>query len=191
MSSVERLRGASVSVARRGGNESATLGEFGFLVGGKWRKSGNAVQVRSPYNDELVAVVHRTGASEIADAICTSARMTKSQCLLRSIGWRHAPTLTPAESVLLASVSAGIMPNAPRRLIRVSGLRWAIVGHGIGVNAGITCWHFHARPSSITQAHGTRPMRMTEPTSSHSKESRSESNCFAHHDVGQKGVDIN
>jgi acyl-CoA reductase-like NAD-dependent aldehyde dehydrogenase len=98
MSTIERLRGASVSVATHDGNDSATLGEFGCLVRGKWLMTGSAVQVRSPYNDELVAIVHRAGAPEIADAI--AAAVESFQVTRRLPSWKRAD--------VLEKISAGI-----------------------------------------------------------------------------------
>ena len=64
MTSVERLRGATARAAEGDASE-ATLGEYGVLVDGQSLKTGDAIEVRSPYNDELVAVVHRAGPAEL------------------------------------------------------------------------------------------------------------------------------
>jgi glyceraldehyde-3-phosphate dehydrogenase (NADP+) len=45
------------------------LGTFGCYIAGEWIETGNAVEVRSPFNDELVAVIHRAGPNEIEVAI--------------------------------------------------------------------------------------------------------------------------
>jgi hypothetical protein len=35
------------------------LGEYGASINGQWLKTGDAIEMRSPYNDALVAIVHR------------------------------------------------------------------------------------------------------------------------------------
>ncbi|MCI0395054.1 MAG: aldehyde dehydrogenase family protein [Chloroflexi bacterium] len=45
------------------------LGEYGVLINGKQHKTGDAIEVRSPYDDALVAVVHRGGPDEVEMAI--------------------------------------------------------------------------------------------------------------------------
>ena len=69
MSAAERLRGAEARVARDDGAADAELGEYGVLVDGKWLKTGDAIEVHSPYDDSLVAIVHRAGPEEIEKSI--------------------------------------------------------------------------------------------------------------------------
>jgi acyl-CoA reductase-like NAD-dependent aldehyde dehydrogenase len=64
----QRLRGAAVQ-GRALDTEAPELGTFASIVRGRRRESGNDVAVRSPYDDRLVAVVHRAGPAEIEDAI--------------------------------------------------------------------------------------------------------------------------
>ena len=80
MTDMERLRGATVG--RRGGDETPALGEFGCYVAGAWEKTGVTVEVRSPFDDALVAVIHRAGPAQIeaaiqgaADAFATTRRL--------------------------------------------------------------------------------------------------------------------
>jgi hypothetical protein len=59
----ERLREAATRAAASGEIRTSALGEFGVLIAGKWLKTGEAVEVHSPYDDALVAVIHRAGAA--------------------------------------------------------------------------------------------------------------------------------
>jgi glyceraldehyde-3-phosphate dehydrogenase (NADP+) len=94
----ERLRRAEVKSAERHGNGHARLGEYGCYVGGEWIKTGNATEVRSPFDNSLVAVVHRAGVNEIQSAI---AKATASFQVTRKL-----PTWKRAEA--LERISAGI-----------------------------------------------------------------------------------
>jgi acyl-CoA reductase-like NAD-dependent aldehyde dehydrogenase len=69
MSTAQRLRAARPRAAEGEPAGEAVLGEFGALVAGEWTKTGDAIDVRSPYDDALVAIVHRARASEIEAAI--------------------------------------------------------------------------------------------------------------------------
>lgn len=72
MSTVERLRSATARAATTGDAATSELGEYGALVNGQWLKTGDAIEVRSPYDDALVAVVHRAGPKEIEAAIAAA-----------------------------------------------------------------------------------------------------------------------
>jgi glyceraldehyde-3-phosphate dehydrogenase (NADP+) len=65
----ERLRTASDRQAVADRKEKSRLGTFRCYLAGEWIETGNAVEVRSPFNDELVAVIHRAGSNEIESAI--------------------------------------------------------------------------------------------------------------------------
>lgn len=65
---VERLRDAKQQQAADGTSQSI-LGEYGALVNGQWLKTGTAIEVRSPYDNSLVATVHRAGPDEVEQAI--------------------------------------------------------------------------------------------------------------------------
>jgi glyceraldehyde-3-phosphate dehydrogenase (NADP+) len=97
MSVPERLRGAAVRTA---GDltESAEYGEYGVLLAGDWRHTGDAVEVRSPYDEALAAVVHRAGPAEIEAAIAAAERAFQVTRKLPS--WRRAE--------ILEKISAGI-----------------------------------------------------------------------------------
>jgi glyceraldehyde-3-phosphate dehydrogenase (NADP+) len=96
--STERLRNAQVKSAFIGDAAESEFGELGALIGGRWLKTGDAVEVRSPYDSALVAVVHRAGAAEVEESIAIAARGFD--------GIRHLPTWKRTE--ILEKVSAGI-----------------------------------------------------------------------------------
>jgi delta 1-pyrroline-5-carboxylate dehydrogenase len=73
MTTPERLRTASVKQAMEDTGEEPVLGNFGCYVAGEWLKTGDAIEVRSPYDDSLVAIVHRAGPEEIETAIARAA----------------------------------------------------------------------------------------------------------------------
>lgn len=87
----ERLRTASDQQAAADRNEKSRLGTFGSYVAGEWIETGNAVEVRSPYNDELVAVIHRAGLKEIESAI---SKATSAFQITRKLpAWKRAEAL--------------------------------------------------------------------------------------------------
>ena len=98
MTAPERLRSASGAGASRRPGEKPRLGEFGSFVAGKWVESGDALDVRSPYDDSLVAVVQRAGPQEIETAIAGAAEAFQSM--------RRLPVWKRAEA--LEKISAGI-----------------------------------------------------------------------------------
>ncbi len=71
---------------------------YGALIDGQWVPTGRTTEVRSPYDDELVAVVHRAGPEEIEKAI--AAAVAAFQVTRRLPAWRR--------SDVLGRVSAGI-----------------------------------------------------------------------------------
>ncbi len=99
MTTPERLRNASsIKKAASGSSEKPRLGEFGCYIGGEWIKTGDAVEVRSPFDDSLVAVVHRAGPREIETAI---AKATAAFQVTRKLpSWKRAEALE--------KISAGI-----------------------------------------------------------------------------------
>jgi glyceraldehyde-3-phosphate dehydrogenase (NADP+) len=97
-STPERLRSASVAAATRNGSETPALGEYGCYLGGEWLKTGDAIEVRSPYDDSLVAVVHRAAPKEVERAIATASKAFEMT--------RHLPTWKRADA--LEKISAGI-----------------------------------------------------------------------------------
>jgi acyl-CoA reductase-like NAD-dependent aldehyde dehydrogenase len=98
MTTLERLRSSAVTHAKRDSNEKARLGEFGCCVAGEWIKTGDASEVRSPFDGSLVAVVHRAGAKEIEAAI---TKATAAFEITRKMPiWKR--------SEILEKISAGI-----------------------------------------------------------------------------------
>ncbi len=94
----ERLRSAATRIAVRNSGEQPRSGEYGCYVGGEWTKTGSAIEVRSPYDNSLVAIVHRAGQGEIQAAI---HKATESfQVTRRLPSWRRAD--------VLERISAGI-----------------------------------------------------------------------------------
>ena len=97
----ERLRGTSVRTASANDAAKAELGEYGFLIDGQPHKSNDAIEVRSPYDDALVAVVHRAGPNDIENAIATAVKAFEVT--------RKLPTWQRSE--VLEKVSAAILAN--------------------------------------------------------------------------------
>ncbi|UYN89322.1 MAG: aldehyde dehydrogenase family protein [Anaerolineales bacterium] len=94
---IKRLRG---SEARKATGGSSELGEYGALLNGQWVKTGDAIEVRSPYNDALVAVVHRAGPKEIEQAIADATRAFQVTRKLPS--WKKAEMLMKVSEGILA-----------------------------------------------------------------------------------------
>ena len=101
MTTTERLRAATVATAAHNGNESAELGEYGCLVGGQWIKTGDAIDVRNPYDGSLVAIVHRAGPEQIEQAI--AAATTAFQTTRKMPSWKRADQLSIGEITLQRS----------------------------------------------------------------------------------------
>jgi glyceraldehyde-3-phosphate dehydrogenase (NADP+) len=99
MTTSERLRQASSRTTSAAANEPSELGEFGFLIDGQTHRSNDAIAVRSPYDESLVAVVHRAGPADIERAIATASMAFATTRQLP--GWKR--------SEVLEKVSAGIL----------------------------------------------------------------------------------
>jgi acyl-CoA reductase-like NAD-dependent aldehyde dehydrogenase len=97
MSTLERLRGANLAQHQNSGEE-AIFGEYGCLVNGEWHKTGQTVDVRSPFNKVLVGVVHRAGPAEIEAAL--AAAHEAFQVTRKLPTWQRA--------AILEKISAGI-----------------------------------------------------------------------------------
>ncbi len=110
MSRPDRLRGDSPRPAAASLDRPA-LGEFHCLIAGRRVTTGQLSQVRSPYDDTLVAVTHRAGPREIEQAIQGAAEAFPITRRLSS--WQR--------SQVLESVSAGIASRA-EELARVLAL---------------------------------------------------------------------
>jgi acyl-CoA reductase-like NAD-dependent aldehyde dehydrogenase len=97
MSTADRVRGRSPERPATT-TERPTLGEFACLVGGRPVKSGGTVDVRSPYDAALVAVVHRAGPAEIEAAIASSVEAFTVTRRLPS--WKRAEVLEAIARIL-------------------------------------------------------------------------------------------
>jgi len=98
MTMPERLRAASDKKAAANRDEKPRLGSFGCYIAGKWIETDHAVEVRSPFDDALVAVVHRAGPHEIETAISKASAAFEVT--------RKLPVWKRAE--VLEKISAGI-----------------------------------------------------------------------------------
>lgn len=87
----ERVRTASGSGTAKQEGETPLLGEHGCLVAGKINLTNDSVAVRSPYDQALVAVVHRAGPREIEQAIASAA--SAFQTTRRLASWKRAEVL--------------------------------------------------------------------------------------------------
>jgi acyl-CoA reductase-like NAD-dependent aldehyde dehydrogenase len=95
MTNLERLRSASATPANKNGEREETekpeLGVFNPLIGGQWLKSGDSVEVRSPYDRRLVAVVGQAGPDEMERAIAAAVRAF--QVTRKLPAWQRADVL--------------------------------------------------------------------------------------------------
>lgn len=91
MEASHRLRGSETRAATAGTKKSE-LGEFGVFINGQWQKTSDAIEVHSPYDDALVAVVHRAGPKEIEQAI--SGSVAAFQVTRKLPSWKRAEVLT-------------------------------------------------------------------------------------------------
>jgi glyceraldehyde-3-phosphate dehydrogenase (NADP+) len=87
-----------VTTAAHDGHDTSEFGEYGCFVGGQWLKTGDAIEVRSPYDGSLVATVHRAGSKQIEQAI--AAATAAFQATRRLPAWKRAE--------VLEKISAGI-----------------------------------------------------------------------------------
>ena len=99
MTTNERLRDATMRVVTGNQPAQSELGEYGFLIDGQSHQAADAIEVRSPYDDTLVAIVHRADPAAIEQAI---AAVTAAFATTRKM-----PTWE--RSAVLEKVSAGIM----------------------------------------------------------------------------------
>jgi glyceraldehyde-3-phosphate dehydrogenase (NADP+) len=72
MTTIERLRDAKAKSATTMDAAETELGEYGYLINGRHHQSDDAIEVRSPYDEALVAIVHRAGPGAIEEAIGTA-----------------------------------------------------------------------------------------------------------------------
>ncbi|MDW8186335.1 MAG: aldehyde dehydrogenase family protein [Anaerolineae bacterium] len=98
MSEQGRLRGSAALAMEGIRSEELPLGEYGVLVAGRWIRTGDAVEVRSPYDESLVAVAHRARPDELETTVAAATRAFEAT--------RRMPSWKRAE--ILERISAGI-----------------------------------------------------------------------------------
>jgi acyl-CoA reductase-like NAD-dependent aldehyde dehydrogenase len=91
LNNTSRLREATTRTAAREEATNPEMGEFGLLLDGRQLKTGDAIEVHSPYNDALIAIVHRAGPREIEAAI--AAAEEAFQITRRLPSWKRAEIL--------------------------------------------------------------------------------------------------
>lgn len=99
----ERLRSGDVHEASTNADETE-YGSWGVLVGGEWVTTDDPIEVRSPYDDTVVAVIHHAGADLVERAIQTAHEAFQETRKLAS--WKRAD--------VLEKVSAYIQDNHER-----------------------------------------------------------------------------
>jgi glyceraldehyde-3-phosphate dehydrogenase (NADP+) len=90
MRAPNRLRGGRDEAATAS-VESSQLGEFGCIVRGTRVKTSHLMEVKSPYDGSVLAIVHRAGAAEIEDAIAGAT--AAFQVTRRLPSWKRAEIL--------------------------------------------------------------------------------------------------
>ena len=98
MATPERLRDAITHAASRDEDGRTELGEYGVLINGQWLETGDAIEVRSPYDDSVVAISHLGGPEEVEAAI--GAMVGAFETTRKLPSWQRAE--------ILEKVSAGI-----------------------------------------------------------------------------------
>lgn len=95
----KRLRDSQTRAAEQDAAKTE-MGEFGVLLDGKWLKTGDAIGVHSPYDDALVAVVHRAGPEQIEQAIQVAT--AAFQATRKMPVWKRAEVLTKVSQGIAA-----------------------------------------------------------------------------------------
>lgn len=95
-----RLRDAQVRTAQVGDTTRTELGEYGALVNGHHIKTSDAIEVRSPYNDARVAVVHRAGPAELEAAM--TAAVSAFAVTRKMPSWKRADILEKISAAIKA-----------------------------------------------------------------------------------------
>ena len=101
--SLERLRAGKVQAAS-GTTGETEYGTFGVLVDGQWITTDAPIEVRSPYDRQVVAIIHHAGPALVEQAI--QAAVKAFQTTRRLPSWQRAD--------VLEKVSAGIQANHER-----------------------------------------------------------------------------
>ena len=79
---------------------TAALGEFGVLIGGETQTTGDTLEVRSPYDRSLLAVVHNARAADVERAIAGAAAAFAATRALPS--WKRSAILDAVATTLTA-----------------------------------------------------------------------------------------
>lgn len=95
----ERLRAGNIQSSS--GEEAGEYGTFSVLVNGEWYQTDDPIDVRSPYDGRVVAVIHHADAQLVERAIQTAYEAFQVTRKLPS--WKRAD--------VLEAVSAGIQAN--------------------------------------------------------------------------------
>ncbi|MAS34026.1 MAG: aldehyde dehydrogenase [Anaerolineaceae bacterium] len=96
----ERLRAGKIQAASNEETQSE-YGTFGVLVDGQWRTTHDPIEVRSPYDQSVVAIIHHAGPDLVEQAIQAAVRAFQTTRKLPS--WKRAD--------VLEKISAGIQAN--------------------------------------------------------------------------------
>src|SRR5581483_11940370 len=65
--------------------------EYRFLVGGEWQTSSQAVEIRSPYNGEVVGITYQASPEQVEQAVQGAAKAFQHTRSLPT--WRRAEIL--------------------------------------------------------------------------------------------------
>jgi acyl-CoA reductase-like NAD-dependent aldehyde dehydrogenase len=98
MTAPDRLRGTRDAGQSGATVETPSLGEFPCIVCGRPALTGQTSHVRNPYDDSLVATVHRAGPDQIERAIAGSTAVFRSTRTLPS--WKRAEILEKISSAI-------------------------------------------------------------------------------------------
>lgn len=96
----ERLRTGEVQSASGSAGETE-YGAYGVLVEGKWVTTDDPIEVRSPYDDAVIGIIHHAGPEIVEQAIDAAVRAFQVTRKLAS--WKRAE--------VLEKVSRGIAEN--------------------------------------------------------------------------------
>lgn len=121
MSIPDRLRGGRDHAATASADASR-LGEFGCIVCGQTVETSRRHEVRSPYDDSLVAIVHRAGEAEIERAIAGATSAFQTTRKLPS--WKRAEILERVSAAIASRAEelAGIIALEAGKPIRTARL---------------------------------------------------------------------
>jgi len=77
---------------------ASKLGEFGIQIGGQRRETAETYEIKSPYDESPVAIVHRATADDVEEAIANAVKAFETT--------RHLPSWKREE--ILDAISQGI-----------------------------------------------------------------------------------